>query len=939
MTAGEHRLALPAGFRLGKYNLLSVLGAGGFGITYLAEDYSLGRRVAIKELLPNEIATRLDGSTVVAKTKSEEENLAWARDRFVQEGRALAACDHPNVVNVYEMIEANGTAYMVTKFEEGRSFSEWLKEVGGAPTEKELRAILLPLLSGLEKVHKAGFLHRDLKPENIYLTDDGRPILLDFGSARQAVSDRTTSLTSIVTSGYAPFEQYHEDGKQGAWSDLYALAAVMFRAIHGKKPPEATRRLKDDPCPKLGKQHAGQYSARFLSAIDTALAVEPQKRPQSVAQWLEMLGESPTRKEVVVPPWWHLWLEKLQQGAELAKAKPSWAAGAGAMLLVLVLTLSRCGKREKILPPVPGPTISPSASVSASPVASASAHRETIVVPPPYNASPQSFDLGAMLAKAAPGATIIIPPGIYAGGLEATRAVRIVGDPKNVGEIFIKADGKECLSVRASGVFVQNVQFLCGGIGKLAAISVNNGGELEMEGCTVQSGTDIGLLATGNASVKLNATSFTTPSGTAVRLTEHAKATLTQCHFPDMPTGLNVLSGSTAELHSCAFERNGGYNGFGAILALNGQGTSLTADDCRFTANKAGIVVSENASLAITNSSVKENSAGAEGGIVGLISVRRSARATLSNDTFERNQQGVAVTEGSNLEMQKCTFDQNGIAQRGGVAGGVVPLLIAGQGSAAIVRQSVFSRSAPYGVSVIASARLTLENSEISGTSETGLVVGDRSAPGGAVEIKGTHFLGNGIGLGLCAGASAVVEDSEFRENKDGIVVIDPNSSLSLTKSTVLANRGVGLHVFSGASATVTDSELRENEIGAMSGTRGKSNQRGSITLVHCSIGGNRSYGASVARDSQLILDNSVFNGPDRTAIFKERGAIVTEKVPPSLSSPEPEVSPSPESSPSSSPGEAKSTPLPRRKTTPRPHPRTPDNIGRALRRLLPGGR
>ena len=205
MTAGEHRLALPAGYQLGQYRLQEVLGAGGFGITYLAEDSSLGRRVAIKELLPNDIATRLDGSTVVAKTKGEEENLAWARDRFVQEGRALAACEHPNVIHVYEMIEANGTAYMVTKFEAGRSLSAWLKEVNGTPTESELRAILMPLLAGLEKVHATGFLHRDLKPENIYLTDHGRPILLDFGSARQAIKDRTTSLTSIVTAGYAPF--------------------------------------------------------------------------------------------------------------------------------------------------------------------------------------------------------------------------------------------------------------------------------------------------------------------------------------------------------------------------------------------------------------------------------------------------------------------------------------------------------------------------------------------------------------------------------------------------------------------------------------------------------------------------------------------------------------------------------------------------------------
>ena len=293
MIAEHHRLALPTGYQLGKYRFLEVLGAGGFGITYLAEDSSLGRRVAIKELLPNDIATRIDGTTVVAKTRSEESTLDWARERFVEEGRALAACDHPNVVNVYELVEANGTAYMVTKFEEGSSLADWLRDLGRAPDEAELRSIVLPLLSGLEKVHAAGFLHRDIKPENIYLTLDGRPLLLDFGSARQAVTDRTMALTVVVTAGYAPFEQYHEDGKQGAWSDIYALAAVMYRAITGKKPPEATRRLKDDPCVKLAKAHAGAYQAQFLNAIDSALNVEPSKRPQTIAVWRQMMGDGP----------------------------------------------------------------------------------------------------------------------------------------------------------------------------------------------------------------------------------------------------------------------------------------------------------------------------------------------------------------------------------------------------------------------------------------------------------------------------------------------------------------------------------------------------------------------------------------------------------------------------------------------------------------------
>jgi serine/threonine protein kinase len=303
MISEQHVLALPAGYELGKYRFQGVLGSGGFGITYLAEDMTLHRKVAIKEMLPNDFATRIDGTTVVAKTASEKSNLAWARARFVDEGRALAACDHPNVVNVYEMIEANGTAYMVTKYEEGSSLERWLRELGRAPSESELRGVLMPLLSGLERVHRAGFLHRDIKPENIYLTTDGRPVLLDFGSARQSITSRSMVMTSIVSAGYAPFEQYHEDGNQGAWSDIYALGAVLYRAITGSKPPEAVRRLQNDPCIRLATAYAGRYSASFLNAIDNALLVNESQRPQTVALWREMMdASSPPTIASQVPP-------------------------------------------------------------------------------------------------------------------------------------------------------------------------------------------------------------------------------------------------------------------------------------------------------------------------------------------------------------------------------------------------------------------------------------------------------------------------------------------------------------------------------------------------------------------------------------------------------------------------------------------------------------
>ncbi len=299
---GRHPLALPAGFRLDNYLIQDVLGEGGFGITYLAEDVHSGRQVAIKELLPRSMAARVANFAVVSASDQHEEPFQWALERFTQEARALARLRHPNIVPIHRLIPANGTAYMVMDYLEGQSMGQWLKSQAQL-TEPQIRAILMPLLDGLEHVHNNGLLHRDIKPDNILITADGKPVLLDFGSAR-VTAGRTETLTSIVSEGYSPYEQYQRKSRQTAATDLYALAAVMVRAITGEAPPTAIdRAVRSTTEIPLATSHSGRYSASLLRSIDQAFAMEAGRRLQSVAQWrasLQAASSPPAAASTVI---------------------------------------------------------------------------------------------------------------------------------------------------------------------------------------------------------------------------------------------------------------------------------------------------------------------------------------------------------------------------------------------------------------------------------------------------------------------------------------------------------------------------------------------------------------------------------------------------------------------------------------------------------------
>ena len=204
--------ALPPGTRLGEFELLRVIGVGGFGIVYLALDHDLEREVAVKEYMPASLAGRTETLHVSLRSQSDADTFALGLRSFVNEARLLARFDHPSLLKVHRYWEANGTAYMAMPVMRGRAVKEVRQEMAKPPDEAWLRALLDPLLGAIERLHSEGVYHRDIAPDNIQIEPDGHPVLLDFGAARRVISDKSQTLTAILKPAYAPFEQYAEAG-------------------------------------------------------------------------------------------------------------------------------------------------------------------------------------------------------------------------------------------------------------------------------------------------------------------------------------------------------------------------------------------------------------------------------------------------------------------------------------------------------------------------------------------------------------------------------------------------------------------------------------------------------------------------------------------------------------------------------------------------------
>lgn len=404
----RHMDALPVGTRLAEFEILALLGVGGFGMVYKAFDHSLHRAVAIKEYMPATLATRAADGALWARSSTDEPAFQAGLHSFVDEARMLAQFDHPSLVKVFRFWEAQNTAYMVMPLYHGMTFKQARAQMRTPPPEAWLRQVLWSVLEALRVLHGANALHRDISPDNIFLQDVGPPVLLDLGASRHAINDRDRKHTAVLKVNYAPIEQYSDgDGEgnveleQGPWTDLYSLGAVVHGCLCNDTPLPATlRALRDRMVPfarvakTVRKQFGQEYSAPFVDAIGQALKLQPEDRPQNIDAFLALM-------DMASPPpgldhfdfraeLGSIWVEPTDQPdptVAITTVNLSGQHGPDSVPLALA-----AAKTSVPAPPrAPAPSAARAAAVPPPEAAATDAHMDTIFLEPGSSQMPDSL--------------------------------------------------------------------------------------------------------------------------------------------------------------------------------------------------------------------------------------------------------------------------------------------------------------------------------------------------------------------------------------------------------------------------------------------------------------------------------------------------------------------------------------------------------------------
>jgi serine/threonine protein kinase len=294
--------ALPLGYRFNEFEIKEVIGGGGFGIVYRAWDHQLERDIAIKEFMPASLAVRSDDLNLVLRSERLSKTFHAGLNSFIQEARLLARFNHPNLLHVLRFWVQNDTAYMGTVFYSGTTLSNFRERNPRLVDETWIRRLLPPLLGAIKTIHEAGYLHRDISLDNIQIQSNGEPVLLDFGSARKTIGNLSDESETMLRPGYAPIEQYsdNDESEQGAWTDIYALGAVLHTLITGAPPPVSVVRSIEDNYLPLAPRRLPGFSPALLSAVDHALALKPEDRPQSIDAFADLMALPERESEPVL---------------------------------------------------------------------------------------------------------------------------------------------------------------------------------------------------------------------------------------------------------------------------------------------------------------------------------------------------------------------------------------------------------------------------------------------------------------------------------------------------------------------------------------------------------------------------------------------------------------------------------------------------------------
>ena len=502
--------ALPEGYRLQDYEISRVLGHGSFGITYLGYDRRLDCAVAIKEYLPTDWAVRHEGETVRPRSPEDKEKFEWGLHQFIQEARTLEKFRYETVIRIRHCIVENSTAYLVMDYAEGETLSAFLKRKGPLD-EATLQSILLPILDGLERVHETGFLHRDIKPSNIIIRSDGIPVLIDFGAARQAIGDKSRTLTAILTPGYAPIEQYGDDaGEQGPWTDIYALGAVAHEALTGKRPKDAAQRVRNRTHVPLTESAEGRAAPHVLAAIDAALAVDETDRPQTIGDWRRMLlAEEPatilqpssTVDEAtrVFEPAAGAAKTESEQPTSRRPAASYGKYGAVAAVALVALGALFAAHQAGLMntPETPADSTAPESAASpAAPPADPAVNPRPDVFTVAKDGSADFETISKAIADVPEGGTVRINSGTYRETLVLNRTIHLEGVGDRA-DILIISDQSDVLKIEGGSGSVKNLTFQYDGQNSDHATAWITGGAYLIEGCDFSSEASVGIYVEG----------------------------------------------------------------------------------------------------------------------------------------------------------------------------------------------------------------------------------------------------------------------------------------------------------------------------------------------------------------------------------------------------------------------------------------------------------